>query len=156
MELSKKVEEAEKARGFSIKWQDLYFNVEGDERIRRAYFSEQPAFPFKDCKLSRELESYFNGERVEFECEFELSLSEFTKKVLERVLEIPYGETLTYLELAKKLNTSPRAVGQALRRNPIALLIPCHRVVAKNGIGGYSWGVEIKKDLLRLEGFKLF
>lgn len=147
--------ELEEKLGFSLRWNELYLNVEGKEIIRRAFFSNFPAFEFKDCDLAKQLKRYFKGEKVEFECEFELNLPAFTKKVLGRVLKIPYGETITYGELAKDLKSSPRAIGQALKRNPIAVLIPCHRVVAKNSIGGYSWGVEIKKALLRLEGLQI-
>jgi len=137
---------------FSIKWQNLYFNVESEVVVKRAFFSKTPAFEFKENELSKRLERYFGGEKVSLECECELNLPPFTTKVLKRVLKIPYGEVLTYGELAKELKSSPRAVGQALRKNPIAVLIPCHRVISKDGIGGYSWGVEIKKALLRLEG----
>jgi len=100
----------------------------------------------------RKIERYFRGEKICFDLEFELRVSNFTRKVLEEVSNIPYGETRTYAEIAKKLKTSPRAVGRALSRNPVAVLIPCHRVVAKNGLGGYTWGLELKKALLRLEG----
>lgn len=141
--------------GFSVRWGNVYFNVEGEKIVRRTFFSKNPAFGFKDCELSKSLEEYFMGRKVSFEFEFKLDLPGFTVSVLERVLKIPYGETMTYGELAKELESSPRAVGQALKRNPIAILIPCHRVVSKNGVGGYSWGVEIKKALLRLEGIYL-
>lgn len=140
---------------FSIFWNGLYFNVEASGKVKRAFFSREPVFGSDRNELSEMLERYFRGEKVVFDCEFELDLPEFTTKVLERVVEIPYGETMTYGELAEELKTSPRAVGQALKRNPIAVIIPCHRVVAKNGVGGYSAGVEIKKALLRLEGVKL-
>jgi len=66
-------------------------------------------------------------------------------------MKIPYGEIRTYKEIAEKLETSPRAVGRALAKNPIAVLIPCHRVVGKNSLGGYSWGIELKRALLKLE-----
>lgn len=139
---------------FSIFWNGLYFNVEAKERVKRAYFSKAPAFGFEKNELSKKLERYFSGERIEFDCEVELNLPEFTRSVLERVSEIKYGKVATYAEIAEELNSSPRAVGQALRRNPVAVIIPCHRVVAKDGIGGYSAGVEIKRALLRLEGIQ--
>lgn len=140
---------------FTIKWGDLFFNVEGERVVKRAFFSKVPKFDFKENELSERLKRYFRGEEVDFECEFDLDLPSFTTKVLERVLEIPYGKVSTYGELAKDLKTSPRAIGRALGRNPIAVLIPCHRVVSKNCIGGYSWGVEIKRALLRLEGIDI-
>jgi methylated-DNA-[protein]-cysteine S-methyltransferase len=67
------------------------------------------------------------------------------------VREIPYGSTATYGEIAAQTGTSPRAVGLAMRRNPTPLVIPCHRVVAQDGIGGFTPGVEIKEALLAME-----
>ncbi|MBT3308579.1 MAG: methylated-DNA--[protein]-cysteine S-methyltransferase [Gammaproteobacteria bacterium] len=82
----------------------------------------------------------------------------FQREVWQALCEIPLGEVLTYGALAKKLGSSPRAVGGACRNNPIPLIIPCHRVVSKSGIGGFSgqWGagerVNVKQWLLRHEG----
>jgi len=86
-----------------------------------------------------------------------LDVTLFQEKVLNQLVLIPYGETKTYGEIAKKLKTSPRAVGNACRRNPIPIVIPCHRVVASKGLGGYSGATEgetqdIKRHLLKLEG----
>lgn len=67
------------------------------------------------------------------------------------VREIPYGSTATYGEIARKAGTIPRVVGQAMARNPAPLIIPCHRVVAADGIGGFSPSVEIKQELLAME-----
>jgi len=139
----------------SIKWGSVFFNVEGEEKIRRAFFSREPFFEYKRCRIVEKLERYFRGEKVNFDFEFELSVSDFTKKVLEEVMKIPYGEIRTYREIAEKLETSPRAVGRALAKNPVAVLIPCHRVVGKNSLGGYSWGIELKRALLKLEGIYL-
>ncbi len=86
-----------------------------------------------------------------------LDVTPFQEKVLNQLVLIPYGETKTYGEIAKKLKTSPRAVGNACRRNPVPIVIPCHRVVASKGLGGYSGATEgethdIKRHLLKLEG----
>jgi methylated-DNA-[protein]-cysteine S-methyltransferase len=67
------------------------------------------------------------------------------------VRDVPYGKTATYGEIAEKVSTSPRVVGQAMARNPTPLVIPCHRIVAANGIGGFSPSVEIKEALLAME-----
>ncbi|SNR80373.1 methylated-DNA--[protein]-cysteine S-methyltransferase [Desulfurobacterium atlanticum] len=84
--------------------------------------------------------------------EIEISkLTPFQQKVLEIVKNIPPGKTVTYKEVAKLINTHPRAVGQALKRNPFPLVIPCHRVVARDGKGGFSAGVKLKKILLHHE-----
>ena len=89
--------------------------------------------------------------------DLQLQVTPFQKKVLDQLLLIPYGETRSYGDIAKILNTSPRAVGNACRSNPLPIVIPCHRVVAANGIGGYDGATEgevldIKAQLLRLEG----
>jgi methylated-DNA-[protein]-cysteine S-methyltransferase len=86
-----------------------------------------------------------------------LNVTPFQEKVLQQLQDIPYGETKTYGEIAKKLNTSPRAVGNACRNNPVPIIIPCHRVVAANGIGGYDGATKgtllaIKYQLLKREG----
>jgi methylated-DNA-[protein]-cysteine S-methyltransferase len=89
-----------------------------------------------------------------------LNVTAFQRKVLKQLQQIPYGETRTYGEIAKILNTSPRAVGNACRKNPLPIIIPCHRVVAANGIGGYDGAksgkrLNIKRKLLESEGVYL-
>jgi len=80
-------------------------------------------------------------------------LTEFEQAVLNETKTIPYGETITYAELARRIGRdgAARAVGQALSKNPYPIVIPCHRVVARSGIGGYSGGVGVKKKLLEME-----
>lgn len=89
--------------------------------------------------------------------DIKLNVTPFQEKVLNQLLQIPYGETRSYGEIAKILKTSPRAVGNACWHNPLPIIIPCHRVVAANGIGGYSGEtagsmLDIKRRLLQLEG----
>jgi methylated-DNA-[protein]-cysteine S-methyltransferase len=102
------------------------------------------------------LDRYLQGRKVEFEVDLDISrLGEFTQKVLDELMTIPYGETRTYGWLAKKIGKpgAARAVGQALKRNPIPIIIPCHRVIRDDGtIGGFSMGVNLKERLLALEG----
>jgi methylated-DNA-[protein]-cysteine S-methyltransferase len=107
----------------------------------------------KTRTASFELDEYFKGERTEFSCGFDISeLSTFSKKVLYETAKIRYGETITYSELANRIGSrAVRAVGNALANNPIPIIIPCHRVVAKTGIGGYSAGLDIKTSLLEFE-----
>lgn len=138
---------------FSVKFFDLYFNVEVfNGKVLRSFFSKEKFYKkFKECELKRQVERYFSGEKVEFDFDYEIKVSKFTLLVLEEVRKIPYGEVRTYGEIANKLKTSPKAIGLALKRNPIPVLIPCHRVVAKDGLGGYSYGLDIKKKLLELE-----
>jgi methylated-DNA-[protein]-cysteine S-methyltransferase len=100
-----------------------------------------------------ELENYFNGMQTDFSSDVDLSnLSPFEQKVLTQTRTIKYGKTITYSELAEKIGSRAyRAVGNALSKNPVPIIIPCHRVVAKKGMGGYSQGLEIKTRLLELE-----
>lgn len=103
-----------------------------------------------------QLEDFFKGKIKQFVLPFQLNGTEHQKKVWHALTEIPYGQTTSYGELAKKLNSSPRAIGNACRCNPIPVIIPCHRVVAKNGIGGYSGDTKggkltIKEWLLQHE-----
>lgn len=115
--------------------------------------------PFENHKEKKtldatfELERYFEGEVIEFSSEFDISrLSPFEQKVLAETKKIKYGRTITYSQLAEKIGCRGyRAVGNALGKNPIPIIIPCHRVVAKKGIGGYSAGIDIKTRLLELE-----
>ncbi|RJS73588.1 MAG: MGMT family protein, partial [Candidatus Syntrophoarchaeum sp. WYZ-LMO15] len=81
------------------------------------------------------------------------SLTPFERMVMEKVREIPFGEVRSYQELASSIGRERayRAVGRALGKNPAPIIIPCHRVVAKDGIGGYAFGVDMKKKLLVLE-----
>jgi methylated-DNA-[protein]-cysteine S-methyltransferase len=98
-----------------------------------------------------------NSEIISIKVELQLNVTSFQKKVLKQLQRIPYGETRSYGEIAKILDTSPRAVGNACRNNPVPVIIPCHRVVAANGIGGYDGAtqgrvLDIKYQLLKLEG----
>nr|WP_245528939.1 methylated-DNA--[protein]-cysteine S-methyltransferase [Methanotorris formicicus] len=84
--------------------------------------------------------------------DYSLDVTPFTKKVLDVVKNIPYGSVKTYGEIAKELKTSPRAVGRSMNKNPLPLVIPCHRVVGKDNIGGYSYGITHKINILKNEG----
>jgi len=102
---------------------------------------------------SIELDEYFKGKRKDFSCEMDISrLPAFSRKVLNETRKIKYGTTITYSELAERIGSRAfRAVGRALAINPAPIVIPCHRVVARNGMGGFSAGVDIKIRLLELE-----
>ena len=105
-----------------------------------------------------QLDEYFEGTRSRFEINYDLSgLTEFQRRVLEAVQRVPKGSYVTYLELAQRIGKpkAARAVGQVLGRNPIPILIACHRVIATDGtLGGYSGpgGVQTKSELLKMEG----
>ena len=105
-----------------------------------------------------QLDDYFAGRRQSFDLPMAPMGTVFQKSVWEQLRAIPYGRVETYGEVAGRLSTSPRPVGTACGRNPLPILIPCHRVIAANGnLGGYSGydGLETKKFLLALEGASL-
>lgn len=106
-------------------------------------------------KAKNQLNSYFKGELKDFTLPYDLRGSEFEKRIYQELSLISYGETLSYQDLANKIRSpnSARAIGNALGKNPLLLLIPCHRVICKSGkIGGYVLGEEKKRELLGLEG----
>jgi len=84
----------------------------------------------------------------------ELDGTDFQRQVWSELTRIPYGETISYGEVARRVGrpSAPRAVGQANGRNPIPVIVPCHRVVASDGIGGYGGGLNVKRKLLAVEG----
>ena len=100
-----------------------------------------------------QLNDYFDGLRKNFDLPLEPPGTKFQQRVWSMMQQIPYGKTITYGEIAKALGSSARAVGMACGANPIPVIIPCHRVVAANDMGGYSGdgGVETKRALLHLE-----
>jgi O-6-methylguanine DNA methyltransferase len=103
----------------------------------------------------RELNEYFAGNRREFTFPLDLRGTEFQLKCWRALLQIPYGETRTYADIARAVNQPKgfRAVGLANNRNPIAIVVPCHRVVASDGtLCGYGGGLDVKRKLLELEG----
>jgi methylated-DNA-[protein]-cysteine S-methyltransferase len=105
-----------------------------------------------------QLRAYFRGDLRAFNCKLDLQGTLFQKKCWSALQRIPYGTTCSYRELAKHVG-SPRAfraVGQANHNNPVAIIVPCHRVIGANGsLTGYGGGMEVKAKLLRLEGAAL-
>jgi methylated-DNA-[protein]-cysteine S-methyltransferase len=108
----------------------------------------------------RELDEYFAGERREFSIPLDLRGTDFQVACWRALLEIPYGETRSYMDIAKAIGhpKACRAVGMSNNRNPIAIIVPCHRVIASSGsLCGYGGGLDLKRKLLDLEqaGFRL-
>jgi O-6-methylguanine DNA methyltransferase len=104
---------------------------------------------------TRELDEYFAGTRKQFTFPLDLRGTDFQIACWRALLEIPYGETRTYADIARAVGNPHgfRAVGRANNRNPIAIVVPCHRVIASDGtLCGYGGGLEIKRKLLELEG----
>lgn len=106
-------------------------------------------------QLRDELADYFAGRRHGFNVALAPEGTPFQQRVWQALQTIPYGATLTYGELAQQIGQpgASRAVGGANGRNPIAVIIPCHRVVASQGLGGYTGGVDLKRWLLEHEGY---
>lgn len=101
-----------------------------------------------------QFDEYFAGKRQTFNLPLSAKGTDFQQTVWKQLQEIPYGQTISYSQLAKAIHhpKACRAVGSANGKNPIPIIIPCHRVIASNGgLGGYASGLEIKKQLLALE-----
>lgn len=105
-------------------------------------------------KAEKELSEYFANQRTAFKTPLKFNGTEFQKNVWKALLEIPYGETVSYSDIAHTIGQplAVRAVGTAIGRNPISIIIPCHRVIGKNGdLGGFAGTLPVKKALLELE-----
>ncbi len=103
---------------------------------------------------AQQLREYFEGERIEFDLPLNPSGTPFRKTVWKELCEIPYGTTISYGELAKRIGNpaASRAVGLANGRNPISIIVPCHRVIGANGsLTGYGGGLDRKKLLIEME-----
>ena len=106
-------------------------------------------------KTKKQLEQYFAGKRTSFDVALDLVGTEFQVKAWRALCRIPFGKTITYGQQASNIKNPKafRAVGSANGKNPIPIIVPCHRVVASDGsLGGYSLGLKMKKQLLALEG----
>ena len=106
------------------------------------------------AEVYRQLQEYFAGKRTMFTVPYALNGTSFQQAVWTQIAKIPYGQTVTYKDIAQAIE-KPRAfqaTGRAVGANPLAILIPCHRVVGSNGeLTGYAFGLEMKKALLNLE-----
>ena len=139
--------------------------VGDDDAVRRIEFPRNgnPGRPEADWQESvrgavgetiRQLREYFAGRRSEFDLPLAPEGTEFQRTVWNRLREIPYGETISYGELAKRVGNpkASRAVGAANGQNPIPIVIPCHRVIGSNGkLTGFGGGLPVKEALLALE-----
>lgn len=113
-------------------------------------------WPPENDAVVRWLDTYFSGREPVAHPPLAPRGTLFQQRVWQELLTIPYGSTVTYGELARRLGChSAQAVGQAVGRNPIAVIIPCHRVVSARGLGGYAYGSAVKQYLLHLENARL-
>jgi methylated-DNA-[protein]-cysteine S-methyltransferase len=125
---------------------------EGRKPVRIATAWRPAAEPFSAVRA--QLRQYFAGERAQFELSLTLKGSAFERRVWRALQQIPYGDTASYGEIARRVGspTAARAVGLANGRNPIAVIVPCHRVIGSDGgLTGYGGGLERKRVLLELE-----
>jgi methylated-DNA-[protein]-cysteine S-methyltransferase len=116
---------------------------------------------FNNCeKIKSKIANVLNGKKIDFKEDIDwdlLNLTDFQKKILQETFKINYGEIKTYKEIAEAINSKAyRAVGNALNKNPIPIVIPCHRVIGSNKkLTGFRLGLELKKQLLINEGHKI-
>jgi methylated-DNA-[protein]-cysteine S-methyltransferase len=132
--------------------------LEGDDRRLTRIGFGAPDAPAGDAATTAaaaiQLEQYFAGERTDFDLELDPVGTPFERRVWDELRTIPYGETASYAEIARRIGrpSACRAVGRANGRNPIAVVVPCHRVIGSDGsLTGYAGGVEMKRALLDLE-----
>ena len=140
----------------------LTVHVDAQGRLTRLHFGAEGADALvrdEEAAVARQLADYFAGRRREFDLVLAPAGTAFQLDVWNALREIPYGETIPYAELARRIGRpkSVRAVGAANGANPIPIIIPCHRVIGMNGtLTGYGGGIEKKQWLLALEGLRLF
>jgi methylated-DNA-[protein]-cysteine S-methyltransferase len=132
----------------------IHFDPEGQEdELARIFGVRVLRSPLDEVR--RELDEYFDGKRRDFELPIDLRVAAFHAEVLGELARVPYGMTTTYGALAAKVGhpRAARAVGTVMNRNPIPIVLPCHRVVGANGsLTGYAGGLDRKLQLLTLEG----
>ncbi len=135
----------------------ISYGVDGfDDELSRVFGVRVLRSPLDDVR--RELDEYFDGVRRDFDLPLDLRVAPFNEEVLEALARVPYGLTTTYGTLAREVGhpTAARAVGTVMNRNPIPIVLPCHRVIGANGsLTGYAGGLDTKRRLLRLEGATL-
>jgi methylated-DNA-[protein]-cysteine S-methyltransferase len=133
-----------------------YFPDGMEEQIARTFGARVLRSPLDDVR--RELDEYFEGKRRAFDLALDLRVAPFYEDVLRELAQVPYGHTDTYGALAKRAGRpkAARAVGTVMNRNPIPIVLPCHRIVGANGaLTGYAGGLDVKRHLLQLEGVTL-
>jgi methylated-DNA-[protein]-cysteine S-methyltransferase len=135
----------------------ISYQVEGhDEELAGMFGVRVLRMPLDEVR--RELDEYFEGRRRDFDLPLDLRVAPFQEAVLHELAQVPYGHTDTYGSLAAKVGKpkAARAVGTVMNRNPIPIVLPCHRIVGANGsLTGYAGGLHVKRALLELEGAML-
>ena len=126
-----------------------------DIKVKKEIINSSKKIETKEIKKAYiELKEYLDGKRKVFDIPIKLNGTDFQKKVWEELLKIPYGETKSYLDIAKSIGNPKacRAVGMANNKNKIIIIVPCHRVIGSNKkLVGYAGGLDVKEKLLNLE-----
>jgi len=128
--------------------------INGDGALKAFTFRQPENDIGYSAEVAGQLKEFFAGTRREFDLAMAPEGTDFQKRVWAELLKIPFGETISYGELARRIGDpmASRAVGHANSRNPIALIVPCHRVIGANGtLTGYAGGLELKERLLNWE-----
>lgn len=139
--------------------------VASDKGLQGVYWDRQEVAMVKSLRGSQpevqhlaravgQLEEYFAGKRRTFDLQLDIQGTEFQKRVWAQLQKIPYGKTYSYSDVARRIENpkAMRAVGSANGKNPVCIIIPCHRVIAADGtLGGFGGGLDIKEKLLNLE-----
>ena len=132
-----------------------YFIKNSDPRVKKIKEEFSPKKNLFNSSLKNQLLKYLKGEQKNFSCKINfLSGTDLQKQVWAQLLKISYGKTISYSQLALKTSYQKaiRAVATAIGKNPIGIVVPCHRVIAKDGsLGGYAWGIKMKAKLLDIE-----
>ena len=138
----------------------------GDKGLKRILFEDQISTanipnewqknPKRLKAVTKQLHAYFDQKLTKYNLNLNPDGTEFQKKIWTHLLDIPFGELRSYRDIAKAIGNpnACRAVGMAISKNPIPIIVPCHRVIGKNGkLTGYAGGIDIKIKLLKIEGF---
>jgi methylated-DNA-[protein]-cysteine S-methyltransferase len=140
---------ADASRLFAVLWPN-----DRPSRVKLTKMREDPRHPVLR-EAERQLTEYFNGERTTFDLPLHLHGTAFQQQVWQQLQRIPYGQTQSYGDLASAIGrrSASRAVGMANSRNPLSIVVPCHRVIGASGqLTGFAGGIETKSKLLKLEG----
>lgn len=137
------------------KKEDFIFKISYDKKIESIKIVEKEKTgtksPLSDLAFI-EISNFLDGKSKEFSFKIDPKGTDFQKKVWKEIEKIPYGKTITYKDIGENINSKAyQAIGSACGKNPILFRIPCHRVLGKNNLGGFSYGLSLKKRLLQME-----
>lgn len=137
------------------KKENFIFQIGFDKKIESIKIVEKEKTgeksPLTDLAFE-EISKFLDGKLEKFSFEINPKGTDFQKKVWKEIEKIPYGKTITYKDIGDKINSKAyQAIGSACGKNPILFRIPCHRVVGKNNLGGFFYGLDLKKNLLKME-----